>query len=160
MTKAATKAPAKAKTKARATIVERDDEDRRPGAEFAGFVADLFAPLGPVAVIRVFSGHGFKLDGFNFALILRGRLYLRADEALAADLKTRGSSPFKYSTSVRNVTVSSYWSVPEEYLDDADQILDWAKRAFMAAQMNPKKKKKAKPKPSPSPARGRGRRPA
>ena len=115
------------------------------GQEFADFIADILAPLGPVQKSRLFSGHGFKLDGVNFAMLLRSRLFLRADDALAADMAKVGSTPFRYSTSVRKVTVNSYWGVPEEMLDDADQVVEWARRAVAVAKTQPSKKKRKAP---------------
>jgi len=111
-------------------------------SEFATFVADIFAPLGPVQFGRFFSGHGFKLDGVQFAMIIRDTLYLRVDDALAAELAKLGSKPFKYSTSKRAVTVASYYSVPEDRLDEADIVLDWARRSVIAAKAKPKNIKK------------------
>lgn len=112
--------------------------------DFADFIADILAPLGPVQMSRLFSGHGFKLDGVNFAMLLRSTLFLRVDEALAADMDQAGAKPFRYSTAKRAVTVASYRGVPEEYLDDADHVLDWARRAVMAAKAAPIKKKTKK----------------
>jgi DNA transformation protein len=112
--------------------------------DFADFIADILAPLGPVQMGRLFSGHGFKLDGFNFAMLLRSTLFLRVDEALAADMDKAGAKPFRYSTAKRSVTVASYRGVPEELLDDQDQVVDWARRAVAAAKAAPKKKRKAK----------------
>jgi DNA transformation protein len=112
--------------------------------DFADFVFDILAPLGPVQMGRLFSGHGFKLDGVNFAMLLRSTLFLRVDEALAADMDKAGAKPFRYSTSVRKVTVASYRGVPEEMLDDADTVVDWARRAVIAAKANPSKTKKRK----------------
>jgi DNA transformation protein len=109
---------------------------------FADFVFDLLAPLGPVQMSRLFSGHGFKLDGVNFAMLLRSTLFLRVDEALAADMDKAGAKPFRYSTSQRSVTVASYRGVPEDRLDDADTVLEWARRAVVAAKAAPKRKKK------------------
>jgi DNA transformation protein len=110
--------------------------------DFADFIADILAPLGPVQMGRLFSGHGFKLDGVNFAMLLRSTLFLRVDEALAADMDKAGAKPFRYSTAKRSVTVASYRGVPEELLDDQDQIVDWARRAVAAAKAAPKKKKR------------------
>ena len=44
------------------------------------FLIDLFADFGPVTIRRMFSGFGISADGTNFALALRGGLFLRADE--------------------------------------------------------------------------------
>jgi len=53
-----------------------------------------------------------------------------------------GAKPFRYSTAKRSVTVASYRGVPEELLDDQDQIVDRARRAVAAAKAAPKKKKR------------------
>ena len=48
------------------------------------FLIDLFADFGPVTIRRMFSGFGISADGTNFALALRGGLYLarrRADHS-------------------------------------------------------------------------------
>jgi len=111
-------------------------------AEFAGFVADLLAPLGTLQYGRFFSGYGFRLGGVQFAMIIRDTLYLRSDDALAAELAGLGAKPFAYGTSKRMVTVASYYAVPEDRLDDADQVLAWARRAVQAAQMKPLTKKR------------------
>ncbi|HUA77964.1 MAG TPA: TfoX/Sxy family protein [Acetobacteraceae bacterium] len=108
----------------------------RPGDEFAAFVAEMFASLGAVQVGRLFSGHGFKLDGVQFAMILRGVLYLRADAELAAELSALGAEPFAYRTKLRTVTVGSYYAVPEDRLDEAETVLEWARRAVAAARAN------------------------
>ena len=112
--------------------------------DFADFIADILAPLGPVQMGRLFSGHGFKLDGVNFAMLLRSTLFLRVDEALAADMDKAGAKPFRYSTAKRAVTVASYRGVPEDRLDDADIVVEWARRAVVAAKAAPKKKRTTK----------------
>jgi DNA transformation protein len=108
----------------------------RPGDEFAAYVAEMFAPLGGVRAGRLFSGHGFKLGGLQFAMIIRGVLYLRVDAALAQELAALGAQPFAYRTKLRSVTVRSYYAVPEDRLDDAETLLAWARRAVAAAHVN------------------------
>ena len=114
--------------------------DHRPAApedEFATTVVDMLAPLGPVQMARMFSGRGFKLDGVQFAMVLRGELYLRVDDDLAAELSALGAKPFAYKTRLRTVTVASYYTVPEDRLDDTDIVLEWARRAVAAASRLP-----------------------
>ena len=112
--------------------------------EYAAFIFDILSPLGLVQMSRLFSGHGFKLDGVNFAMLLRSTLFLRVDEALAAEMEAAGAKPFRYATSVRKVTVASYRGVPETMLDEPDTVVEWARRAVAAANAAPKKKKKRK----------------
>jgi DNA transformation protein and related proteins len=115
----------------------------RPGDEFAAYVAEMLAPLGAVQSARLFSGHGFKLGGVQFAMIIRGALYLRADAALAEELAALGAKPFAYTTKLRTVTVASYYAVPEDRLDDSETLLAWARRAVAAARAKSSRRRKS-----------------
>ena len=113
------------------------------------FLIDLFAGFGPVALRRMFSGFGISADGTNFALALRGGLYLRADEQTIARFEAEGSKPFSYLTRAKTVTVASYWQLPERLYDDPDDLTNWARASLAAAQRaalrkRPKKKALAK----------------
>jgi DNA transformation protein len=113
------------------------------------FLIDLFADFGPVAIRRMFSGFGISADGTNFALALRGGLYLRADEQTIPRFEAEGSKPFSYQTRAKTVTVASYWQLPERLYDDPEELTDWAKASLAAAQRaalrkRPKAKKATK----------------
>jgi DNA transformation protein len=98
------------------------------------FLIDLFAGFGPVTIRRMFSGFGISADNTNFALALRGGLYLRADDQTIARFEAEGSKPFQYQTTARTVTVASYWQLPERLYDDPEELTDWARAALAAAQ--------------------------
>jgi DNA transformation protein len=98
------------------------------------FLIDLFSGFGPVTIRRMFSGFGIGADGTNFALALRGGLYLRADAQSIARFEAEGAKPFQYQTRTRTVTVSSYWQLPERLYDDPEELSDWARAALAAAQ--------------------------
>jgi DNA transformation protein len=113
------------------------------------FLIDLFADFGPVTIRRMFSGFGISADGINFALALRGGLYLRADDQTIPRFEAEGSKPFQYQTSAKTVTVGSYWQLPERLYDDPEELTGWAKAALAAAQRaslrkRPKARKAAK----------------
>ena len=61
------------------------------------FLLDLFAGFGPVTLRRMFSGYGVSRDGINFALVLRGAIYLRADERNIPQFEAEGAKPFQYT---------------------------------------------------------------
>jgi DNA transformation protein len=112
------------------------------------FLIDLFSGFGPVTIRRMFSGFGISADGTNFALALRGGLYLRADEQTIPRFESEGSKAFQYQTRAKTVTVNSYWQLPERLYDDPDDLTDWAKASLAAAQRaalrkRPKAKKTA-----------------
>jgi DNA transformation protein len=98
------------------------------------FLIDLFADFGPVTIRRMFSGFGISADGTNFALALRGGLFLRADEQTVPLFQAEGSEPFQYQTRAKTVTVGSYWQLPERLYDDPEELTGWARAALAAAQ--------------------------
>ena len=98
------------------------------------FLIDLFADFGPVTIRRMFSGFGISADGTNFALELRGGLYLRADEHSIPRFEMEGAKPFQYQTRTKTVTVGSYWQLPERLYDDPQELTAWARAALVAAQ--------------------------
>ena len=113
------------------------------------FLIDLFADFGPVTIRRMFSGFGISADGTNFALALRGGLYLRADDRTIPRFEAEGSKPFQYQTRAKTVTVGSYWQLPERLYDDPEELTGWARAALAAAQRaalgkRPKARKAAK----------------
>src|SRR6266850_2343169 len=113
------------------------------------FLIDLFADFGPVTIRRMFSGFGISADGTNFALALRGGLYLRADDQTIPRFEAEGSKPFQYQTRAKTVTVGSYWQLPERLYDDPEELTGWARAALTAAQRaalgkRPKARKAAK----------------
>jgi DNA transformation protein len=115
------------------------------------FLIDLFADFGPVTIRRMFSGFGISADGTNFALALRGGLYLRADDQTIPRFEAEKSKPFQYQTKAKTVTVASYWQLPERLYDDPEELTDWARAALAAAQRaalrkRPKARKTAKKK--------------
>lgn len=113
------------------------------------FLLDLFAGFGPVTLRRMFSGYGVSRDGINFALVLRGAIYLRADERTIPQFEAEHVKPFQYTARGKTVTLASYWQLPERLYDDVDELAGWARDAFEAArraQTLKNAKKSAKPK--------------
>jgi DNA transformation protein len=98
------------------------------------FLIDLFADFGPVTIRRMFSGFGISADGTNFALALRGSLYLRADDQTIPLFQAERKGPFHYQTRARTVTVNSYWQLPERLYDDPQEFSEWARAALAAAE--------------------------
>jgi len=117
------------------------------------FLIDLLAGFGPVTIRPMFSGFGISADGINFALALRGGLYLRADDQTIARFETEGARPFQYQTRTKTVTVNSYWQLPERLYDDPDELTDWARAALAAAQRAALRKRPRERKKAPAPAK-------
>jgi DNA transformation protein len=128
--------------------------------ELAQHLAELVAPLGRVTVRPFFGGHGFVVQSLQFAMLIDGILYLRADAALADELRARGAEPFRYQTRAREVSVRSLWSVPEAAQDDAELLVDWSRRALEVARAAKAGRGKSRAKPAKmKPAKQRRRKP-
>jgi DNA transformation protein len=73
-----------------------------------------------------------------FALVVRGVIYLKADETSAADFAREGSGPLIYMRSKSKGRprrhALTYWRLPERLYDDPDEPAIWARRAFHIAQ--------------------------
>ncbi|MCO6417322.1 TfoX/Sxy family protein [Siccirubricoccus sp. KC 17139] len=103
------------------------------GGSFIAFLAEQLAPLGPVAPRRMFSGHGLFCHGVMFGLVVREALYLRGDAQNRPVFEAAGAAPFSYSRQGRRVELA-YWRVPDHLLDEAEELLVWARSGLAAAQ--------------------------
>lgn len=102
------------------------------GAEFRDFVLDLLAPLRPSAR-RMFGGVGIMRDGLMFALLAGDAMYFRVDEQTRARFEAEGCAPFGYRRAGREVSIGSYYAVPERLYDEPDALVEWARDAIAAA---------------------------
>jgi len=114
--------------------------------DFIAHLQDLFAPLGRVQARSMFGGHGLYFDGLMFAIVLDGALYLKVDEQTRPAFSAAGCHPFVYMGQKKPIEMS-YWSVPEEAMETAQDMRPWAQRAMGAALRKanaPKAKRGAK----------------
>ena len=101
--------------------------------EYVDFILDLLRPLAPMPR-RMFSGVGLFHGGAMFALLVRDTMYLRVDDTTRARFEQAGSGRFTYSRAGREVSLSAYYLLPEELLDEPDELLTWAREAVGAAR--------------------------
>ena len=115
---------------------------------FSDFVEELLAGLGPISIRRMFGGAGVYAGPVIFGLIIDDVLYLKADEALKADLAAEGSAPWVYvmpkGPRAGQAASTAYWRPPESALDDPDEAVAWARRALAVAENAPRPKRKAR----------------
>ena len=102
------------------------------GNEFVSHVLELLEPLGPLRARRMFGGHGIYLDGMMFALVSKNTLYLKADEHSRGEFEVAGLECFQYWKQGKICRIS-YYAAPEDALEDAALLADWARRAVDAA---------------------------
>jgi DNA transformation protein len=94
-------------------------------------IIDLLSPLGEVTARPLFGGHGLYWRETIFAILFRGRLYLKVDERSQAEFVSRGMGPFRPN---ERQTLKSYYEVPADVLDDPEALLSWAREAVRAGQ--------------------------
>ena len=104
-------------------------------------ILDLLEPLDVVAR-SMFGGVGFFKDGAMFGLIADERFFLKTDDSNRAAYEEAGSDPFTYEGKGRRM-VMPYHTVPDDLLEDADEMRRWARKsiaiALAAAAAKPKK---------------------
>jgi len=94
---------------------------------------ELFSAFGPVATRRMFSGVGLYAEDVMFAMAFGGVIYLKADDHTIASFQEHGSTPFSYATKDGRRSVMSFWRMPDQLYDDAEELARWAREAVAAA---------------------------
>ncbi len=100
--------------------------------EFVNHVLDLPEALGPVSARPMFGGYGIYLDRVMFALVANDTLYLKVDEESRGEFEAAGLEPFRYTKKGKTYQMS-YHAAPEDGLEDAALLRDWARKAVDAA---------------------------
>jgi DNA transformation protein len=108
-------------------------------SSFVTHVLDLLEPLGPVRARAMMGGHMIFCDELPIALIASETLYLKVDEATKGKFERAGGTAFTYQRGER-VTAMSFWTPPEETLDEPESMLPWARLALEAAARSRKPK--------------------
>src|SRR5580700_7086876 len=101
---------------------------------FAEFLREQLAPLGRVAMRRMFGKTGVFCNGLMFAMVTNDTLYVRVDDHNRAVFKEAESSPpLNYEKQGRTIDLS-FWRAPERLLDEPDELVAWAQAALAAAR--------------------------
>ena len=99
-------------------------------SSFRDFVLDQLGKLGGMAgaVCRpMFGGYGIYAGDAFFAIIFRGRFYFRTDESSRPAYVNQNMKPFRPRA---GVALRAYYEVPADVLEDADQLVEWARVAI------------------------------
>ena len=89
----------------------------------------------------MFGGAGVYRDGIMFSLVSGDDVYLKCDETTSERFREAGCQPFVYSKDGKPMTMS-YWSVPEQALDDGELLKVWVDLAYQAALRAKKPRKR------------------
>jgi DNA transformation protein and related proteins len=110
--------------------------------DFFTYVQDQLRRLGPLRGRKMFGGVGIYHQDVFFALIAEGTLYFKVNDQTRLRYERAGCAPFKPFDD-KPMTMK-YYNVPEEVLDDVDEVGVWAREAYQVALASPKKAGKSK----------------
>lgn len=99
-------------------------------ASFTDFVLDQLQTMDDLACRRMFGGYGLYNQGVFFGIISQGRLYFKTDPTTRPHYVERGMLPFRPRP---QQTLTSYYEVPVDVLEDATQLTTWAQQACQIA---------------------------
>jgi DNA transformation protein len=100
---------------------------------FVDHVIDLLSLLGPVALRRMFGGHGLYHRGVMFALLDDDELFLKTDAQTRPRFLEAGCRAWVYSRADGSWQETSYFRPPDEAHEDPEAMLPWARLAAEAA---------------------------
>jgi DNA transformation protein len=80
----------------------------------------------------MFGGVGIYAGDCFFALIADDILYFKVDEATRPEFEARGMEPFRPYGETGEVM--QYYRVPDDLLEDADALGQWAEKAVVVAR--------------------------
>ncbi|RIK55748.1 MAG: transcriptional regulator [Chloroflexi bacterium] len=112
---------------------------------FVEYLLELLQPVPGVTARRMFGGYGIFRDGLMFGLVADDVLYLKVDDQSVGDFADHGLEPFVYVKEGKPMPMS-YYQAPGEALDNPDDMVEWAEKAYAAAlraqAARPKRRKK------------------
>ena len=112
---------------------------------FKEFVLDQLRALPDVRAKAMFGAHGLYQDEHFFGILDEGRLFFKTDTESQADYVARGMEPFTYLSKGRTLTMS-YHEVPPDVLENALELVAWARRAIAVAARSGKSRKTSRKK--------------
>ncbi len=94
--------------------------------EFVDYVLDQLSTVGVIQTSRMFSGVLLKVENKQLGVIIEDTLYFKVKEPeLHKKFSQMDSDPFEYDRKDREspVRIRSWWSVPEEILEDRGELV-------------------------------------
>jgi DNA transformation protein and related proteins len=99
--------------------------------DYLRWVLEQLSGAGGVSFRRMFGGFGLYRNDVFFGIISGDTLFFKVNDAGRADYETRGMARFRPYRDKPLVSMS-YYEVPADVLEDADECARWAMRAAAA----------------------------
>ncbi len=109
--------------------------------ELIKWLEDVFSVVPDTTIRKMFGGVGVFRDRLMFALAFSdGRIAFKADGETTADFIAEACEEWRYERKDGKITKMGYWYIPERIVDDPDELLEWAAKAFDVAMRADRKK--------------------
>ncbi len=108
------------------------------------YVVEQLAALPALSTRRMFGGIGIYSDACFFALIDEDVLFFKVDDSNRQDYVSRGMKAFMPFPGQPSL---GYFQVPPDVIEEADELVRWARRSVEVAQRAGMKKVRLKPDP-------------
>jgi DNA transformation protein and related proteins len=109
------------------------------------YIVEQLAAVPALSTRRMFGGLGLYSGAWFFALIDDDVLFFKVDDANREDYVSRGMQAFM---PIPNKASMGYFQVPEDVLEEAEELTRWARRSIEVAQRAGLKKLQPRKKPA------------
>jgi DNA transformation protein len=99
---------------------------------YLDYIVEQLSAGGAVSSRRMFGGVGLYRGELFFAVIDDDQLHFKVDDSNRATFERAGSQPFRPFPDQPDY-VMSYWQVPAEVIEDAEELAQWARAAVGVA---------------------------
>ncbi|WP_024851233.1 TfoX/Sxy family protein [Hydrogenovibrio kuenenii] len=100
--------------------------------DFVDHIVDSLQFFCPAIAKPMFGGYGIYCGDLMFAIIIKGDLYVKVDDETRSLFEEKGLEKFSYLRQGKTCHLS-YYTVPEEVIDDLDTLCYWAGLGYEAA---------------------------
>ena len=97
--------------------------------EFITYVEDQLT-LPKLTKKRMFGSVLLKYREKQLGIIFEDTLYFKIHESLQDKYRSYGAQQFQYNKQGKTVTIPAWWSVPEEVLENTQELNLWAREAL------------------------------
>ncbi|PJE75688.1 hypothetical protein COV04_03765 [Candidatus Uhrbacteria bacterium CG10_big_fil_rev_8_21_14_0_10_48_11] len=106
-------------------------------------IKDVLAVVEGVYARPMFGAWGLYQDGVIFGIVADERVYFKADKFTDFYFTERGSEQFSYGSKGKKVFLP-YWEVPEEVLENREELLTWIERSSAVVEQGAKRQARLK----------------
>ena len=100
------------------------------------YIIEQLGALQALSTRRMFGGIGLYSGDFFFALIDDDVLFFKVDDANREDYTSRGMKAFM---PIPGQASMGYFQVPEDVIEEAEELTRWARRSIEVAQRKQRK---------------------